>query len=263
MPLVGSNLSIAGNSQVYKVTSAVAVYGTQAPFIEANVQISPTMSTALSPANGAVVSLRQLYSQCRLTNHDFLSIGVGNYTNTNYPNVNELNALPQNEAVETHQGHVFYTSTDENGNFLVGGLFGVQQATGTVTLSATQFGLQGLSQLSLGGIAVGGSSVVVTQFSTDPTFVANSDAVIPTQRSIKSYLTGRLSQGGANTFTGQLIAGTVEIGGAIYIKSSVPNGTAGSVIKMASKVNISGKNASVDGNIAALDMFIRSGSRRS
>ena len=263
LPLVGSNLSIAGNSQVYKVTSAVAVYGTQAPFIEANVQISPTMSTALSPANGAVVSLRQLYSQCRLTNHDFLSIGVGNYTNTNYPNVNELNALPQNEAVETHQGHVFYTSTDENGNFLVGGLFGVQQATGTVTLSATQFGLQGLSQLSLGGIAVGGSSVVVTQFSTDPTFVANSDAVIPTQRSIKSYLTGRLSQGGANTFTGQLIAGTVEIGGAIYIKSSVPNGTAGSVIKMASKVNISGKNASVDGNIAALDMFIRSGSRRS
>jgi hypothetical protein len=266
LPIVGSNLSIAGNGQVYKVTSATAVYGTQAPFIEANVQVSPTMTTALSPANGTTVSVRQLYSQCRLTNHDFLSIGVGSRTTSGYPNINETLAKPQNQAVETNQGHVFYTSTDENGNFLVGGLFGVQQATGTVTLSATQFGLQGLQTLSLGGIAVGGASVIVTSFSTDSTFVANSDAVIPTQRAVKSYLTGRLSQGGANTYTGQLIAGTVEIGGAIYIKSSLPNGTPNAVVKMKNKVMIAGKigvgNGAVDGNMAALDMFMRSANHR-
>ena len=271
LPLVGSNLSIAGNSQVYKVTSAVAVYNTQAPFIEANVQVSPTMTNALSPANGAAVSIRQLYSQVRLTNHDFLSIGVGNREQTNYPYVDESTAIPSNEAVEVNQGHVFYVSTDENGNFQVGSLFGVEQATGTVTLSATQFGLQGLSQLSLGGIAVGGASVVVTQFSTDPTFVANSDAIIPTQRAIKSYLAGRLSQGGANTFTGTLIAGTVQVGGAVFLKSTVPNGTTGSSIKFGNKVYFGavagggsiGGPIGVDGHWAAFDFFTRNAFRRS
>jgi hypothetical protein len=255
LPLVGSNLIIAGNSQIYKVTSSSVVYGTQAPFIEANVQVSPTMSAALSPANGAQVSIRRLYSQCRLTNHDFLSVGVGNQQAVNYPFINENIANPSNEAIEVNQGHVFYTSTDENGNFLVGSLFGVQQATGTVTLSATQFGLQGLNTLSLGGIAVGGSSVVVTQFSTDPTFVANSDAIIPTQRAVKSYLTGRLSQGGSNTYTGAFTAGTVTVGGPNYIQSTIPNGSSGSVIKMVNKVYISGKGG-VAGSMQTLDIFI-------
>ena len=254
LPLVGSNLTIAGNSQIYKVTSATAVYGTQAPFIEANVQVSPSMTTALSPANGTAVSLRQLYSQCRLTNHDFLSIGTGNSVATNYPNVNEANAIPANETVEVNQGHVFFVSTDENGNFQVGSLFGVQQATGTVTLSATQFGVQGLQTLSLGGIAVGGSQVVVTQFSTDPTFVANSDAVIPTQRAIKSYLSGRLSQGGSNTYTGAFTAGTITVGGANFIESTVPNGSPGSVVKMKNKVYVNYNG--VAGSMVVLDRFI-------
>lgn len=261
LPVVGSNLTIAGNSQVYKVTSATAVYGTSAPFIEANVQVSPSMTNALSPANGTPVSLRTLYSQVRLTNHDFLAIGTGNKESTNYPYVDETTALPHNEAVEVNQGHVFYTSTDENGNFLVGGLFGVEQATGTVTLSATQFGLQGLQTLSLGGIAVGGQSVIVTQFSTDAAFVANSDTIIPTQRAVKAYLTGRLSQGGANTYTGSLIAGSILVGGAKYIKSTIPNGSTGSVVKMKNKIYINATG--VDGNMAALDFFMRNGNYRS
>jgi hypothetical protein len=255
LPLVGSNLTVVGNSQVYKVTSAVAVFGTQAPFIEANVQVSPTMTTTLSPGNGAGVSLRQLYSQCRLTNHDFLSIGVGNKTQSGYPIIDSTTAKSQNQAVETNQGHVFWTSTDENGNFVVGGLFGVQQATGTVTLSATQFGLSGLQTLSLGGIAVGSSSVVVSQFSTDSTFVSNSDVIVPTQKAIKSYLTGRLSQGGANTYTGTLVAGTVLVGNPNLIGSTVLAGQIGSSIKMVQKVYFNGKG--VDGNMAALDFFLR------
>jgi hypothetical protein len=260
VPLVGSNLSIAGNSQVYKVTNATAVFGSVAPFIEATVQVSPEMTTAKSPANGTAVQLRQLYSQCRVTNHDFLLVGTGNRATANYPYTDITTAKIQNQAVETNQGHVFYTSTDENGNFSVGGLFGVQQATGTVTLSATQFGLTGLETLSLGGIAVGSSSVVITQFSTDTTFAANSDAIVPTQRAVKSYLTGRLSQGGANTYTGNFIAGTVSIGGPNFVKSTVANGLAGSSIKMQNKVYITAKG--VDGNMAALDMFMRSATRR-
>jgi hypothetical protein len=253
-------VSIAGNSQVYKVTSASAVFGTTAPFIEATVQISPEMTTALSPAHNTAIELRQLYSQCRVTNHDFLLVGTGNKIATNYPYTDITTAKVNQQAIETNQGHIFYSSTDENGNFQVGGLFGVQQATGTVTLSATQFGLTGLQTLSLGGIAVGSSSVVVTQFSTDSTFSANADFIVSTQRSIKSFLTGRLSAGGANTYTGNFIAGTVSVGGPNFMKSTVLPGLPGSGINMVNKVYIGA--GGVDGNMAALDMFMRSATKR-
>jgi len=261
VPAVGSNIVISGVSQIYKVTSAYAVFGTVAPFIEANIQISPAMTVANSPANVTPFSVRALYSQVRLTNHDFLSIGTGNRERTNYPNWDETTAIPGNEAVEINQGHVFYVSTDENGNFAVGSLFGVQQSTGTVTLSATQFGLIGLSQLSLGGLAVGSNQIIISQFSTDPAFTANSDAILPTQKAIKSYITSRLSQGGANTFTGTLIAGTIEVGNPNFIQSSIPNGVAGSSVKMGNKVYINAKG--VDGNMAAFDFYGRNAFHRS
>jgi len=255
VPIIGSNLSIFGNSKVYKVTSASAVFGTTAPFIEATVQLSPEMTTDLSPAHNTPVQLRQLYSQCRVTNHDFLLIGTGNKETCNYPFTDITTAKINQQAVETNQGHVFYTSTDENGNFTVGGLFGVQQATGTVTLSATQFGLSGLETLSLGGLAVGSASVIVSQFSTDSTFAANSDAIVSTQRAVKSFLTGRLSQGGANTFTGNFIAGTVYVGAPNFIRSTIANGSIGSGVNMQNKVYI--PEAGVDGDMAALDFFMR------
>ena len=265
LPLVGDNLTITGISSVYKVTSATAIYGTVAPNIQANVQISPAMTAALSPANNTAIQIRTKYSQVRLTNHDFLYIGTGNFTNTSYPSgVSINNALLQNQTVELNFGRVFYTSTDQDGNFKVGSLFGVQQSTGIVTLSASQFGLVGLSTLSLGGVALGGSGVVVTGFSTDATFTANSDAIIPTQKAIKSYITSRLSQGGSNTTTGQLTAGTILVGGANKIASTISQGIAGSNVKMVNKVNFQGVsgNSTIDGNMAALDFFVRHGVRR-
>jgi hypothetical protein len=263
LPSPGDNLTINGVSQVYKVTSAYAVFNTVVPLLEANVSVSPSVSVANSTANGTAVSIRSKYSQARLTNHDFLNIGYGDQAESNYPGFPESGyaSTPSNQTVEANFGRVFYTSTDQDGNFKVGGLFGVQQATGIVTLSASQFGLSGLNSLSLGGISVGGSSVTVTQFSTDSTFTANSDSVLPTQKAIKAYLTSRLSQGGSNTFTGQLTAGTVIVGGPNYIRSTIANGVSGSNIKMLNKVYI---NASgVDGNMAALDFFVRNNSHKS
>jgi hypothetical protein len=263
LPAPGDNLVIAGNDTIYKVTNATTVFGTVAPNIKANIQTSPEMSTAKSPAHDAVVTIRQKYSQARLTGHDFLSIGYGNFVQTNYPDVPEETVLaPQDQAVEVNFGRVFYTSTDQDGNFKVGGLFAVEQATGIITLSASQFGLSGLETLSLGGIAVGGSSVVVRQFSTDDTFVANSNEIIPTQRAVKAYLSNRLSQGGSNTFTGQLIAGTVLVGGPDRIASTIPNGIAGSVVNMPTPVRIQGQFAGWDGDGMALYYFIKSANRR-
>ena len=259
LPVAGDNITIAGVSQNYKVTSSYVVYNTVAPNIQANISISPAMVTANATANGTTVSIRSKYSQARLTNHDFLNVGYGDFLTSNYPGspAAGYSAIANNQTIEANFGRVFYTSTDQDGNFKVGNLFGVQQATGIVTLSASQFGLSGLSSLSLGGIAVGGSSVQITQFSTDGTFTANSDSILPTQRAIKTYLSARLSTGGADTFTGQLTAGTVIVGGATFIRSTVANGQVGSRINVTSKVNVAGSIAGIDGNMAAMDFWFR------
>jgi hypothetical protein len=256
LPSPGSNLTITGVPGVFKITSATAIYGTTAPNIEANLAISPGLTVDQSPANGTQVQVRLKYSQARLTNHDFLNIGYGDQVQSNYPGYPNAGyvAISNNQVIEANYGRVFFTSTDQDGNFKVGNLFGVQQATGIVTLSTSQFGLSGLSSLALGGIAIGGSSTTILGFSTDSSFTANSDQVIPTQRAIKAYLTSRFSQGGANTFTGQLTAGTIIVGGPNFIRSSIPNGYTGSVVKMSSKVYINATGTS--GSLNALAMFI-------
>ena len=257
IPTPGDNLTISGVNFVFKVTSASVMYGTTAPNIEANVQVSPNITADVAPADGTAVSIRQKYSQVRLTGHDLLNIGYGNIIDSNYPNVPTNTSLqPQNQTIETNFGRVFYTTGDQDGNFKVGNLFGVEQATGIVTLSATQFGLSGLDTLSLGGIAVGGSSVVISQFSTDGTLAANSDNILPTQKAIKSYITGRLSQGGSNTFTGNIIAGNISVGNPNFISNQIPVGIAGSSINMPRLVVIKGSAGAYAGGGAALQMFV-------
>lgn len=263
IPAPGDNLTIVGIDKIYKVTNAVVMYGTTAPNIQANIQVSPDITTDISPNNGTAISVRQKYSQARLTGHDQLNIGFGNFEQSNYPNVPTTTELkPQNQTVEINYGRVFYTTGDQDGNFKVGNLFGVQQATGIVTLSATQFGLTGLETLSLGGIAVGGSSVIISQFSTDGTLAANSDAIIPTQRAIKTYIAGRLSQGGSNTFTGNLIAGNISIGNPNFITNLVPAGIAGSTIQMPRKTVVNGPAGAFAGTGAAWMAFAGSWEHR-
>jgi len=263
LPGPGDNLVIDGNDTVYKVTNATAVYGTTAPNIKANIQIAPDMTVAKSPAHDAAVTIRQKYSQARLTGHDFLNVGYGNELESNYPFLPDDTVLaPQDQAVEVNYGRVFYQSTDQDGNFNVGGLFGVEQATGIVTLSASQFGLQGLETLQLGGISVGGSSVVIRQFSTDETFIANSNNIIPTQRAIKAYLESRLTQGGSNTFTGQLIAGTVLVGGPNRIASTIPEGLPGARVMMPVPIRVQGQFAGWDGDGMAYSYFVKTWNHR-
>ena len=91
-------------------------------------------------------------------------------------------------------------------------MFSVQQATGIVTISAEFFELDGLSELALGGVRLGGSGAVVREFSTDPAFSEDSNNVVPTQRAIASFLADRLSVGGENLETNDIRAGRVQIG---------------------------------------------------
>jgi hypothetical protein len=48
---------------------------------------------------------------------------------------------------------VFYTSTDQDGNFRVGRLFNVEQSTGIATLNADAFNITGLNELQLGAVS--------------------------------------------------------------------------------------------------------------
>jgi hypothetical protein len=80
-----------------------------------------------------------------------------------------------------------------------------------VTISADFFDLSGLTEIRLGGIRLG-SSTVIREFSTDPLFIQDSNNVIPTQRAIKSYLQNRLSVGGSEIATPDMIAGLIKIG---------------------------------------------------
>jgi len=140
---------------------------------------------------------------------------LGNFIQTNYPDtlfpVGTIVA-PQDEIKEADGGRCFYTSTDQDGNFRVGELFAVEQSTGTVTISADFFVLEGLEELTIGGVSVGGSGVVIREFSTDTLFTADSNNIIPTQRAIKAYLSKRVSGGGSEAFTASLVAGVVSVG---------------------------------------------------
>ena len=180
-------------------------------------QISPRMRNEDDLVHGTQVTINENFSQCRITGHDFLDIGTGNFVETNYPdnyaNGAYFQSAPENEVYETAGGRIFYVSTDQDGNFRAGELFSVQQATGVVTISAEFFELDGLSELSLGGVRLGGSGAVVREFSTDSTFAEDSNQVIPTQKAIATFLADRLSVGGSDLELNAVQAGQIYIGG--------------------------------------------------
>lgn len=215
IPGPGDNLVIDGiDDYVYKVQNAEVISGTVGNY-RIRLTVAKDIGSNEAPEHNTSVIIRQKYSQVRLTGHDFLDVGLGNFTQTNYPNtlfpVGTVLA-PEQEIDEFNGGRVFYTSTDQEGNFRVGELFAVEQATGTVTISAEFFELQGLEEISIGGVTVGGSGVVIREFSTDTLFTADSNNIVPTQAAIKAYISKRISGGGSDAFTTTFTAGIVRIG---------------------------------------------------
>lgn len=177
----------------------------------ARLQLNPPLTVNDVPADSVGITIRSKYSQVRLTGHDFLNIGTGNKAESNYPGIPVNPVAQENEVIEEGGGRCFYSSTDQDGNFRVGELFKVEQATGVATLNATAFNLSGLNELSLGGITVGGTSVVIKEFSTDSTFLANSDTIVPTQKAIKTFISSQLGSGGGNLAVNAVTAGDIQI----------------------------------------------------
>ena len=159
----------------------------------ATLTISPektigTWDTRAVASIGSTIDVRTLFSQCRLTGHDFLAVGTGNKTQTNYPNVDLAGVIQGNETNVYGPGKVFFVSTDQGGNFRVGEFFSVDQLTGRATLDASAFNLSGLTELRLG--AIGGQvGESISEFSSDPTLAGNSNSAVPTEFAVRGYIT--------------------------------------------------------------------------
>ncbi len=214
-PRAGSNI-VFGHlpDRTFKLVSVTGFIGLHEGSYRAFFQVSPVLENFEVAEHEEDVTTRLRYSQVRMTGHDFLDIGTGNFDETNYPGLPDNSPNPANETVENGGGRVFYTSTDQDGNFRVGGLFSVEQATGVATLNADAFNISGLQELQLGEVTLGGGSATITEFSTDPFFTADSDSVIPTQRAIRSYIASQIGGGGASLNVNSVIAGSIQISGS-------------------------------------------------
>jgi hypothetical protein len=251
VPGPGANVNFPSSTANYRLVSTSNITGT-GPY-SAKFNVYPAIPLAEAPPQGQTVTIRTNYSQTRLTGHDFLEIGTGNAAATNYPSIDVTAIKPQNLAVESGGGRVFYTATDQDGNFRVGSLFKVEQASGTATLNASFFQLNGLSQLTLGGIVLGGTSATITEISTDATLPANSDNVLVTQKAIKSYIASRIGGGGANLNVNEITAGQIKIATTNQITN-----TLGTSINFKNKVNFTG---GIDGSMLATAFFVSSGAQ--
>jgi hypothetical protein len=195
-PVPGQSISIAGDAISYVIQSVSGTYVNSA----SNMVLVLAQEKTAGSADNAAITLRSKYSQIRLTGHDFLSIGTGGTTTTNYPGTPTQPAAQGNEVDEAYPGRVYYVSTDQDGNFRVGEYFRIDQATGTATLNANAFNLAGLSSLRLGSIGAQ-LGETINEFSSDATMAGNSNAAIPTEYAVRTFVINRIStQGVFNTY---------------------------------------------------------------
>ena len=183
-PQVGASIQFTSGD-----TNAYVIQGVSTATVNS---VSLTIITlaqqkAIVSVSGVTANIRYNFSNIRLTGHDFLSIGTGGVTTTNYPNIPTQAANSANQTIWTFPGRIYYVSTDQSGNFSVGQYFSVNQATGAATLNASAFNLSGLTSLRLGtlGAQLGAQ---INEFSTDGTMSQNSPVKVPTQSAVTTYL---------------------------------------------------------------------------
>ena len=224
-------------------------------------------SRATPVADGVALQVRKEFSLIRLTGHDFLQVGTGGTDTTNWPN-NPTQAASQADQVivnATDPGRVYYTATDDLGNFYVGDQFQVDQATGNVTLDASAFDLAGLQSLRLGSVGglIGAS---VDEFSTDANLTQNSNTKVPTQAAVKGYVDtvnlttptgGTFGVVGIITANSAVFAGNVSVGGALTYED-VTNVDSIGIVTARDGIKI-GPTAGVGGTFTSNGSYITAG----
>ena len=202
-PDAGDSLQFAsGDGNAFQIQSVSSVTANSVTY---RILVFST-ARATAVAADVAVHARKEFSLARLTGHDFLQVGTGGTDTTNWPNNPTQNPDQADQIItnETDPGRVYYTSTDDEGNFYVGDQFKVDQATGNVTLDASAFNLSGLESLRLGSVG-GLIGAAVNEFSTDTGLTQSSNTKVPTQNAVKVYVDtvdGTTPDGGVFTVTG-------------------------------------------------------------
>ena len=187
-----------------------------------DVNFYPTLDGALSGTETVEFFQR---SQISTGGHVMEFVGSG----TNYNALPWFGGvpIPANEIVEGGGGRVFFSSTDQLGNFRVGPQFDVNGTTGAVTINTDQFNLSGLNAIGPfsrdGFTSVG---VQLQEISNNTSLLSSTGAAdgntAPTQFAVKTYLDTNY------TLTGGLA--TVATTGAYGDLSGLPTlGTAASL----------------------------------
>jgi hypothetical protein len=181
---LGDNVKIGDNPNYY-IVSGFTNQDTGAQ--TASVRLVSEVSTLDAYPDQTTIQFTRKYSNCRFTGHDFLDIGTGGFADTNYPN-EPLQPADQADEVEfSDGGRVYWTSSDQGGDFRVGDLFRIQQATGIATLNADAFDLSGLTELQLGSIGAQ-LGATINEFSTDEAMSGNSNNAVPTENAVVGYI---------------------------------------------------------------------------
>ena len=139
------------------------------------------------------------------------SLGYGHYFSDEV--LKSVEKHSSESPFQTDQAVTNGTATDQDGNFRVGRLFNVEQSTGSASLNTSAFSLAGLQELSLGAVGLGQGGAVINEFSTDGTFSANSDNVVPTQRAIITYINSQIGGGSSSLNVNAVTAGKINITG--------------------------------------------------
>jgi hypothetical protein len=137
-------------------------------------------------------------SVVRMTSHDFGYIGTGTRLPRNVGGSGTL--VPENVAKRVDFGQVFYSASDEKGNFLVGPFFSVDQATGAVSFSTERFSLTNVEELGPFTTPLGSVGVKVNEVSDNTDLSSDRPDVqegepgpntVPTQTAVKRYVDRR------------------------------------------------------------------------
>jgi len=180
---VGTNIKFTGDSKYYRISLVSEENTTQETAL---VRITESITTLNAKADNTVGEVTENFSNVRLTGHDFLDIGTGDFTTSNYPGGPTQPASQEDEVDELNGGRVYFSSTDQKGDFRVGDLFRIEQATGIATLNADAFDLSGLTELQLGSIGAE-LGATINEFSTDETLAGDANTAVPTERAIVGY----------------------------------------------------------------------------
>jgi hypothetical protein len=134
--------------------------------------------------------------QFKLIAHNFAYVGAGGSSDNLDAQAIQANEVTRSNTDNTFgNGQIFYNSVDHKGDFRVGDIFSVNQATGSVSLDASQFDLSNLASLQF---ASGGANV--TLFSTDPDMTNNSNTSVPTEQAVRTFVELRAGSKARNYF---------------------------------------------------------------